>query len=321
MVAFCDALIFLSLTLLAVIVAIFVLAVSFLGRAIEQSSEEDRRIAEEQAEELDKTIQEAQKKLRKARASGKIDEARKELERYEGKKKDFEKRRAKALARYRLLTARQGILYPGVVLLPSIAFAAAARHLTTVSGQYALGFSYALLILAAAGVGWVGYRAYRSLMVVQSVATIPEEVQLKRTVEAFEKAMERHEEKRRPRLKLEFRDGKPPFTFKFGSEEVIRFGVSLEQGDVARSAELWVFAPEGFEFPESETWYQTEMYTSLPNALTTKFRLGDLLSGTTSRRSLIIKTPSTLGTYTCGYSLSCEGFYSGFVPFEVEIAE
>lgn len=321
MVAICDALIFLSLTFLAVIAAIFVLAVSFLGRAIEQSSEAETRLAEEQAEELDKTIQEAQMKLTKAKASGEVDEAKKELEGYEGKKKAFQKRRAKALAGYRLLTAREGILYPGAVLLLSLAFAAAAKFLTTLTGQYALGFSYALLILAAAGVGWVCYRAYRSLMVVEGVATIPEEVQLKRTVQAFEVALERHEQKKRPELALRFVEPQPPLKFRPSTQHEIRFDVYLKQGDVARVTELWFAAPREFDFPERETHCRPLTAAEFPNTLATKLELDDLKRGILYHRSLTTKVPSEPDTYILGYCFNCEGYAGKFVTFEVEVAE
>lgn len=321
MAALCDAIIFLSLTLLAVTVAIFVLAVAFLGRAIEQSSEEEARIAKEQAEELDKTIRETQKRLDKAKESGEVDEATRELERYKRKKEQFENRRAKALAAYRLLTVREGILYPGAVLLLSLAFAAAAKLLTTVSGPYAPAFSYVFLMIGAAGIGWVCYRGYRSLVVVQSVATIPEEVQLKRTVQAFQIAMERHEERKRPIVALEFIEPERPFKFKPSSQQVIRFDVSLIQGDVARSMRVDFIAPEGFDFPGHEPYRRALHVADFPGALTAKFAIGDVLRDLTYHEELNIKAPPKVGTYTLNYWLGGEGCIARFVPFEVKIVE
>jgi len=322
MAALSDAIIFLSLTLLAVTVATFVLAVSFLGRAIEQSSEEEARIAKEQAEELDKTIRETQKRLDEAKESGEVDEASRELEGYKGKKEQFEKRRAKALAGYRLLTVREGILYPGAVLLLSLAFAAAAKPLTTVSGPYALAFSYVLLIIGAAGIGWVCYRLYRSLVVVQSVATIPEEVQLKRTVKAFEIAMERHEEKKRPMLVLRFTEPGPPFKFEPSTDKVIEFHVIMLHGDVAKSVAVEFYAPEGFDFPGHETSHRPSYAFAWPHALTANIELGELVYGRACREKLTIKTPPQGGTYKLGYMMSSIGFRTGdIVFFEVEVTE
>jgi hypothetical protein len=325
MEAFSDALIFASLTLLAIIVAIFVLAASLLGRAIQQAREEQRQASEREREEAEAqtakfrtAIAEVQKKLDKAETSEVIRSLKKELRQYEKQCKASTKKSRKAArryGRYRVLTAPQGVLPTSVLVLASLVLAAAGDAVTAdVAGYALLSLSGSLLIGAC-------YRIYQSLRVVQDVAVTTAEAQFEREAQALQVALERHEEKKLPKLKLSFLEREPPFVFKPGAREVISVRLALEQGHVARRAELWVFAPEGFEFPEGATWHQRDAFTPLPKALTTKFELGDLLPGTGYRQDPSIKTPSTPGTYTCGYSLTCEGFNSGFVAFEVKIAE
>lgn len=323
MVVFCDAMILATITLLGLVVAIFVLAVSFLGRAIEQSAEQADQIINEQEEEFDKTVQEAKAKLSEAKASGQeLDEARREMERYNKKKKQFEKRRAKALAGYRLLTVKGGILCPGGALLLSLVFVVIAKHLTTVSGSVAQVFSYILLILAAVGIGWGCYRAYRSLGVVQSVATIPEEVQLKRTIEAFEQAMERHDQKIRPVLNFVFTNPVPPFQFKRSSEQVIEYHVYVEEGSPAKAMEVSFTAPDGLEFPgAANVWRRAKEMLEYPDALTTRTEAIDIKDGFMLPSRVTIKTPAKVGTYKLVYNVTCEGFRSGFKEEDVKVVE
>lgn len=322
MVVFCDAMILATLTLLGLVVAIFVIAISFLGRAIEQSSEQAARIIDEQEKEFERTVQEAKARLSEAKAAGQeLDEARRELEIYDKKKKQFEKRRAKALAEYRLLTVKGGVLCPGGALLLSLAFVVIAKHLTTLSGTVALVFSYILMILTAVGVGWACYRAYRSLNVLQSVATIPEEVQLKRTIEAFETAIKRRDEKRRPKLTFFFIDPLPPFELKRSSEQAIEFAVYAEEGSPAKGVNVEFVAPDGLEFPGVEEEHRGKHMENYPGALKNVVTLGDLIGGYTVESKLTIKLPAKVGTYKLVYGIGCEGFVSDWECEEVTVVE
>lgn len=322
MVVFCDAMILATLTLLGLVVAIFIIAISFLGRAIEQSSEQAARIIDEREEEFERTVQEADKKLKKAKVSGEeLAEAKRTLENYEIKKKWFEKRRAKALAGYRLLTVKGGVLCPGGALLLSLAFVVIAKHLTTLSGTVALVFSYILMILAAVGVGWACYRAYRSLNVLQSVATIPEEVQLKRTIEAFETALQRRDERIRPKLDFYFTNPLPPFEFKRSSEQAIEFAVYAEEGSPAKGVNVEFVAPDGLEFPGVKEVYRAKHMKDYPGALKNVMTLGDLIGGYTVESELTIKLPAKVGTYKLLYGVGCEGFVSDWECEEVTVVE
>lgn len=163
------------------------------------------------------------------------------------------------------------------------------------------------------------YRIYQSLRAVQSVAVTTEEAQHKRMVEAFAVALDQHEEARRPALRLEFREKEPPFSFKCDTEEIIKVRVILAKGDVARKAEAWFFAPEGFDFPEVAKWNQDKDFTTLPGALTTRFELGDMKRLIYETRNLKIKAPPKAGKFRLFYELTCEGFNSKREEFVVQV--
>jgi hypothetical protein len=162
------------------------------------------------------------------------------------------------------------------------------------------------------------------LKVIEGVAITTEEAQFKRTTKALEMALERHEERKRPKLELKFKGKEPPFSFKPGAEESIEFRIVFKEGDVATGAEAWFFAPKGFEFSRSTPftisapWYQSDDYP-LPNALTAKVILGDLRRWFKYEDSLTIKTPSEVGEYRLGYRLYCDVSHGDFTWFKIKI--
>jgi ABC-type multidrug transport system fused ATPase/permease subunit len=307
--------IFLAIALIAIVATVFVLAVSLLGRAIEKASEEQEEEVRKQSSEFDETIAGLQQKLKEAKKSKTIESIQKELDEYVRKKRKAEKDLKRISQRYRLLTVKGTVLYPGMFFLISLVLAGAARY--TVTGSLIL-VTNILWGLALLSLIWGCYRIYQCLKVVENVAITTEQAQLEKTIQAFELALERHEESKLPELKLIFKGKEPPFSFKAGVEENIDFKIVFEQGDVAKGAEAWFFAPEGFEFPRSITWRQSSDY-SIPNALTTKVILGDLRSWFKCENRVAIKTPSKGGEYSLGYRLYCDVSPGNFTLFKIKV--
>lgn len=314
MAAFSELIIILSIALLAVIVTIFIFAASLLREAIPQALEKQREIAGEHNKEFEVTIADMQKALDAARGTGGFGELEKKFHEYGRKRKQFEKASKRIEKKYQLLKTRGGVVYPAAVLLLALALAGSVQLVTALVWQ---GVLFGLSILA---VGWVCYRIYEIALVVQSIATTPEDA-VDKTREAFEKALEIHEERKRPKLRIEFTDPKHPFRFKPSSERVMQFVLDVEQGDVGRSAELFFYVPEGFEFPGQKTWRRRADYSDFPNAITTMLELGDLKSSIYYTKSLTIKAPSKADVYHCAYSLHCEGFTTGLKEFDIEVTE
>ena len=317
MAAIYDITMFLCIALLAVVVTVFVVAVSFLGRAIEEASREQAEIKQEEAKERDKTIEEMRAKLDQAKAPAEIRKLRRDLERYEKEARKFEEASRKAAGRYRPLTVEGSVLYPGVLFVISLVLAGGARYATTTTTLEWTAWVLWGLSLPALAFGC--YRIHQSLKAVQSVAMVTEEAQHKRMVEALVVALDQHEEARRPALELEFREKQPPFSFKRDTEEIIKVRVILAKGDVARKAEAWFLAPEGFDFPGADKWNQPDDFTTLPGALTTKFELGDMKRLTYETRNLKIKAPPKAGEFRLFYELKCEGFNSKCEEFVVKV--
>jgi len=307
--------IFLSIALLAVVATVFVIAASLLGRGIEEFSREQEAIAIKESSEFDETIAELQEKLKMAKKPEAISSLRKEIDEYEKKKRKLEKDSERISQRYGLLTVKGTVLYPGMFFLISLVLAGAARYMATVPLVLVGNGVWGLALLALA---WGSYRIYQCLTVIEGVATTTEEAQLERTIQAFESALESHEEARLPELELKFKKRELPFSLKPGVEESIEFRIVFKKGEAANTAEAWFFAPEGFEFPGCDTWRQSSDYT-IPNALTTKVILGDLRRWFKCENSLTIKTPPKVGEYRLGYRLYCDVSAGDFTSFKIKV--
>jgi ABC-type multidrug transport system fused ATPase/permease subunit len=307
--------IFVAIALTAITVTVFVIAASLLGRAIEESSRKQEAIVLEESLEFDETIAELQKRLKGAKKASVINDLKKQISDYEEKKKRADEKSKKISQWYGLLTVKGTVLYPGIFFLASIVLAGVARYITTLPQVWVANVVWGLALLALA---WGCYRICKCLMVIEGIAITTEEAQFKRTTKALEMALDRHEERKRPKLTLKFKRKEPPFSFEPDVTEKVDFGIVLTRGDVARSAEVWFFAPENFEFPGSRTWQQDSEYT-IPNAITTSLDLGNAKGGLTYARYINIKTPHETGEYILGYSLKYEGSIGELVKFKIKV--
>jgi len=314
---FADALIVLSLALLTIIIAIFVLAVSFLGRAIEHAKKEEERINKEEADVNEKIIGLARAELDRASASGDgVTKARIKLQTLERKREWFNKKREKATNSYKLLTVNRGILCPSATLLISVIFAATSRYLTTISGIPAQVFSYISLVLASLGAIWASFRIYKTLLIVQNVAVVPEEVQRERDIQVYEKALERHEDKHKPQLLLEFVNPEPPFEFEASSKKVLEFIVYVSKSP-ANSIVVEFCAPDGLLFPDKPNEKRVECIAQYPGALHTIVEVGELQENWYQLHKITLQTPEKEGKYLLAYSTSCNERTGEFIEQQV----
>jgi ABC-type multidrug transport system fused ATPase/permease subunit len=307
--------IFLCIALIAIVATVFVIAASLLGRAIEESSRQQAEIAKKETSEFDETIAGLRKKSKEAKTDKIIDDLKKQISEYEEKKRKAEKDLKRISQRYGLLTVKGTVLYPGMFFLISIVLAGAARYIATVPLVLVANAVWGLALLALT---WGCYRICQCLKVIEGVAITTEEAQFKRTTQALEVALERHEKSKRPKLELKFEKREPPFSFKPGVEESIEFRIVFKEGDVAKGVEAWFFAPKGFEFPRSTPWYQGSDY-AMPNALTTRVILGDLRGWFRNAGTLTIKTPPKVGDYSLGYQLFCDVSRGDFTWFKIKV--
>lgn len=308
---------FLALGLLAIVITIFVFAVSLLGRAIEAAAiSEADKLAERKASNVEEMAA-IRQEIQDAEASGQIPKGlRRKLEKLEKKDKKFEKEQSKIRKAPESLAVRGGVYYPCAFLIAALALNGGALYLSNIQNIH-WAISLSLWILGLAAVGYSIYRICKSLGVIESVAVPSEEVAFKRETEAFKAALKEIEEEKKPKLGLTFEDAQSPFHVGTESEMGIEFAVHLIKGDIARSAVVYFGAPAGFDFlgmPRGP-----RLVGKYANYVSGQFELGDIVQPLSKLRWLKFRAPSKPERYTAFYRLLCEGFHSGTHEFEIEV--
>ncbi|MEK7281957.1 MAG: hypothetical protein AAB037_06390 [Chloroflexota bacterium] len=329
MTAVYDVTILLSVALLVIIITVFVLSVTLLGRALESARVAAKEAHQKEKENLVNSLTQLEQRLKAAEQKGDlIEDIKRQIEEHEKERKAIEKKAKTALRDFELLKVRGCVLYPGVLLLFASALATGARLIdsTTDTAIFTFDLSgialaiWALWLLSAATLLGGLFRIYEVLEVIEKVAVTGGEAQFQKQVEALKMALYQHEEGKRPVLEFEFIDNQLPFTLKPGIEGEVRYHVRLTQGDVAHNTEVWFYAPKGFDFTGKDTWHQEEDFVP-SRALTCKEVIATMLRGIWQRRTLKIKPPTEEDEYLLSYRLFCEGFQSDRMEFKVKVAK
>jgi biopolymer transport protein ExbD len=304
---------FLSLALLAIVITIFVLAVSLLGRAVKLSTEEQTKAEERRKKDTESKIKEMQGALEEARAAGHVDTAglRKSIKALEKKDARHKWRLRWIKIKPKFLTADWGALIPGALFLIAAILSGLALNQPS---ETATASPYLWLSLIALGIGICF--VCLTLKVIQGVAITSEETVFVRQKEMFKAALMEFEEEKKLLLQLVFEDKQPPFHVKANSEMTFTFLVEIIQGSVARNTKVYFFAPPGFEFIESVAGPTSGSY---PNYVSAEFEQGDILSPLRKRKKVKIKTPSKKDEYVAAYGVVCEGFHSDLDEFNIVV--
>ena len=311
---------FLALGLLAIVITIFVFAVSLLGRAMEAAAKSEKEKLAERKENNAKEMTAIKKEIEEAEANEQIPRGMiRKLQKLEKRDKKFGKELSKIRRAPELLTVKGGVLPVGSCLLGALILNGGAWYLS--NGQiFSWIIPVLIWILGLAAIGYSIYGIYRCLRVIESVAITSEQAALLRETEALKRTFRELEEERRPVLELEFKDEQPPFRMETQSERLIKFTVGLSRGDIARDVTAAFFAPVNFEYPDNPDKLPVpgSKYEDYNSA---RFDFGDIRKPFWRPKSLKFKAPTEPGHYIATYKLYCEGYFSDFVEFEIEVEE
>ena len=201
---------FITLGLLAIVVTIFVFAVSQVGRATESASKEQQDILQKQKEAKERQIEKIQRQLEEARKSGHLDElklqqelqsTREEIAGYNTELKRIEER-------IMLIRRKGAVVWPGTFILAALILAIIASGLNDITirlneGQNLVAF--VLWIVSVVALAYGIYRVFKTLGAIEEVTITSQEV-IERLPEAVKYALKEFEEERRPRLRLFLED-------------------------------------------------------------------------------------------------------------------
>ncbi len=312
-----QSIFFVGIGLLAIVVAVFVLAVSLLGRAIKMSAQEQSKAEEKAKAENEDKIKELQEKLKRAKGKPHID-----VQGFEQTLRDLKKKDARYNWNLRiirnkpkLLTATWGALVPGASFLISIILSVEALYNYDIKSM-GTASTCMYISLVAIGVGIIFVCLI--LKVIEGVAITSEETAFSREVQIFKTSMKEFEEERKPKLTLRFYTPSPPFHIKIDSSIKVEFGVSLITGDVAEDVEVGFFVPPGFTLPDINTVTQEADHSIAPFYITGVVDYMKPISKGMCRTSLLlVKAPHKAGEYSCYYKISCPGYVGEFEKFEI----
>lgn len=326
-----QAMFFLAIGFIAIIVTMFVFATSLLSLARKKASYEKRKILEEQEQrtsvELEK-IQQQLNKAKKANNSEEIEKLGKEVSKLENQLRMDEQSLASILKRYSLpFTVGTGVARPGICFLLASTLSGIAWSLGNRQSQVGIGFqntllpflTYLLIGLALIAIIYGVYKLYYNLKAIQEVSISSEELDLGKTTEAVKIAYKEYTDENRPKMELEFIEPKPPIQIAQRGEVTIKFKVRLVKGDQGQNARVVFYAPDTFNFipptDEKPFWY---LLMTDPGNIAIEHKMGkDLYPGDFYFASLTIEAPQETGTFKLYYKLQCIRFNGPYKHFEV----
>lgn len=309
-----------ALTVLAILVTIFVFAVSLLGRALEAASREKEKTIKEQKESIEVEIADLSEQISrfegKENISKELRELEKKLKNLRNKDRKYEKKLSKIGIAPRLLTVRGGVLLPAILLIGALILSGWAWG---ISDEGTL-VSNALWLIGLIAIAFSIFRIYQSLRVIESVAVTSEAEAERRLASAVKTALKEVEDEKKPSLYLEFQGQKPPFQAKANTVVKIEFAVWLSQGYCADDASVVFYAPPGFKFPSLNIVYQRKNQPVVPGFITARVEYKEtILSGGAIKKDISIAVPSKAGSYEMYYHLVCRGYNGEYMKFGVVV--
>lgn len=305
---------FAALTILAILITIFVFAVSLLGRAMEVAAKAEKAKRAERKESIAKEMAVIKEEIDKAEASGQIPPTQliQKLKKLSKEDKKSEKKIASIKEAPDLLTVEGGVAPTASLLLLALISSGMAWYFDTHNPISAPVF----WILALFVMGCSIYRIYQCLRVIERVAITSEEAALMREIKAFKQALEEIEQEKKPELALKFSGEQPPFHIKPNAEMRLGLQLCLTKGDIAEYTVVHLLAPPGFDFPGRRPYVLTPSH-SYANHIGTIWEIGIVIGGIDYNHTIAIKAPPEAGSFRLvGYAV-CEGYKSKPVEGEV----
>ena len=317
MIALYQSTFFLALALLAIVITLFVLAVSLLGRAIRISIEEQEKTEKDQLARSQNETRELNKQF--TRASKKhvqpdIDRIQKSINKIK-----WYQRLSKLKLRWirikpNFLRVSLGVLSPAALFIIAIATSALAIYFESESHDTAISLWYTSLITLILGIA----NMLLTLRVTQSVAITSEETSYLRQKEMMISALTSVEEGKIPAFVLSF-DENIPFNIISGQNKTIPFRIQLIKGTIARKPKAMFFLPEGFSAPAHAVFKQWDQIPEIGGLQSFECEFTDCTQAFNPTGKITITASPEKGSYEVMYKLGSEEFNGELERFTVNV--
>jgi uncharacterized protein YbcI len=304
MITLYQCTIFVSLTLLAIVIAIFVFAVSIYRAVSELSAKEEEGALNRRKEIIKETREPLIKKIRGVKDEHLTKVLGVELDKLNTELNTIDQSILKSRDKVKKLTLRNMVAIPASLLLMSIITAGVAI-VTSGIIQTIIGITSLALIAVSL------YFIYKNLSVVEFFSKLIDLGIL------MEQALDRHRMKSTPVVQMEL----PDFQLEIprGETKEIMYFVSLKQGTIARNARVRFSGTEELEFPDEKIEQLGIDYDNMRNPKEFWHGFQDVNPKVHKRGKFVVKAPGKPGKYTMAYWLQCDEYAEDQVTFKIKV--
>jgi cell division protein FtsL len=293
----------LSIALIGVVITVFILTVTFLGRAAKISKEKRAEVEQKSKLDFDKDIDLLKEKINTKPTE--INQLKKQISDLE-KKKDFAEKKILGIEQtYSALRLVNVVIKPGGFFLTS-AFLTQWFIPMSIGQVWQAGVFCVAFLCVCLGVK----RIISTLVVVQDVSLDGvDDNQLSHIQKGLIDALRTIESEKEPKPVIKFKE-KSPFVLKNNIETFIEFEVDLEQpgNKEARNVNVWfIMSPEIQIIPSNEyttPFFQRSSYP-IASAVTTIYKFEIVRKHVIARGKIKIK-PTSVGTFKLRYKIDCD---------------
>jgi len=304
-----------ALGLLAIVITVYVLAISLLGRAMKTARIKENQQIIDRRGKNSAQMAEIERKAREAKEKGELANGlNKQVSEF--KKRDARDKRVLEETRNapQLLTVKGGVVPASLSFLVAIILSSISWSLSDKSYPFLFIFVGAAILSISYGT----IRVFKSLLAIENVAITSEAETEARLSNAVKSALTEVEELKKPLLDITWKVA-PPFYMTVGQIFKFEYRVLITRGDIGKEPEVWFFVPKVFSFPKGDTIIQPPDTGKVSNLLTTINHLDDIKKGQARWYSTAITAPKTKGNFILYYKISCIGFDSGSIRFNAKV--
>ena len=297
--------IFVDLTLLAIVTAIFIFAISIYKGASELRIKEETDTSNKRKELIAKRKSELTQKIQTAPLDSLRKTLQEELDTLDNLLRDIDKPVSKIIKNARVLTAKYLVFFPGVFLLLSIIASGIAGVISDPFQNVLWVFSLFLSVLSL----YFIYRNIRSIDYFSSFIDFST---------FMERALERHTQKVAP--VIDVLRWNYQLEMNTGETKEIKYLVYLKKGLIGQHARIRITGSEELDFPDETNILRFGFnYQNMKNPKHFWHTLGDINPKSLINDKYKVKAPTQPGEYVMAYWLQCDGFSADEKYFTVRV--
>ncbi len=295
-------------TLLAILVAVFVFAVSIFRAVSELSVDEEEKAIKERIDFIERERPELAERIASVTNDNLQKELRKEQTKLDGELAQMDAEISKLRKKVNTLTLRHMVSIPGAVLVLSIVMSVISIVVPERIGTITWIISLVLIVVAI-------LLTYQNL---RNIEYFSKRVDLSTLVE---RAIERYGERMRPIITII--TSPSDLIVERGKTSDINYILSVKRGLTAKKIRVRFCATEELEFPGEDVkdLPVAKDRLQMKNPKTFECREDSLTRGSHAYCTIKLKAPDSVGEYAMSYWVTCDDFVGEEQPFIIRVVE